>query len=177
MLMLFGNNPVSAMIATLAFAVPPMVRATTLALGQVPAEINDFGNMAGCTRRQHLWRILVPSARPTLMVGVNQVINMTLNMVIIASMIGAGGLGFDVLLALRALKIGPALEAGIAIVVLAIVFDRISQAAATQPPAMMVPGQSFWRRHPHVALALGLLLLTTLLSSDHPGAAACCPRR
>ncbi|HVR67470.1 MAG TPA: ABC transporter permease subunit [Verrucomicrobiae bacterium] len=163
-LMLFGNNPVSAMIATLAFAVPPMVRVTTLALGQVPAEIKDFGNMAGCTRRQHLWRILVPSARPTLMVGVNQVINMTLNMVIIASMIGAGGLGFDVLLALRALKIGPALEAGIAIVVLAIVFDRISQAAATQPPAMMVPGQSFWRRHPHVALALGLLLLTTLLS-------------
>ena len=98
--------------------------------------------MAGCTRRQHLWRILVPSARPTLMVGVNQVINMTLNMVIIASMIGAGGLGFDVLLALRALKIGPALEAGIAIVVLAIVFDRISQAAATQPPTMLVPGQS-----------------------------------
>ncbi len=163
-LMLFGNNPVSAMIATLAFAVPPMVRVTTLALGQVPGEIQDFGNMAGCTRRQHLWRILVPSARPTLMVGVNQVINMTLNMVIIASMIGAGGLGFDVLTALRALKIGPALEAGIAIVVLAIVFDRISQAAAAQPPGMLVPGLPFWRRHPHILLALAALLSTTLLS-------------
>ena len=163
-LMLFGNNPVSAMIATLAFAVPPMVRVTTLALSQVPGEIQDFGNMAGCTRRQHLWRILVPSARPTLMVGVNQVINMTLNMVIIASMIGAGGLGFDVLTALRALKIGPALEAGIAIVVLAIVFDRISQAAAAQPPGMLVPGLPFWRRHPHILLALAALLSTTLLS-------------
>ncbi len=163
-LMLFGNNPVSAMIATLAFAVPPMVRVTTLALGQVPGEIQDFGNMAGCTRRQHLWRILVPSARPTLMVGVNQVINMTLNMVLIASMIGAGGLGFDVLTALRALKIGPALEAGIAIVVLAIVFDRISQAAAAQPPGMLVPGLPFWRRHPHILLALAALLSTTLLS-------------
>ncbi|HEY7688752.1 MAG TPA: ABC transporter permease subunit [Dongiaceae bacterium] len=167
-LMLFGNNPVSAMIATLAFAVPPMVRVTTLALQQVPGEIQDFGNMAGCTRRQHLWRILVPSARPTLMVGVNQVINMTLNMVIIASMIGAGGLGQDVLLALRALKIGPALEAGIAIVVLAIVFDRISQAAAAQPPAMLVPGLPFWRRYPYVLLALAALLSTTLLSLAIP---------
>jgi glycine betaine/proline transport system permease protein len=163
-LLLFGTNPVSAMIATLAFAIPPMVRVTTLALGQVPGEIQDFGNMAGCTRRQHLWRILVPSARPTLMVGVNQVINMTLNMVIIASMIGAGGLGFDVLTALRALKIGPALEAGTAIVVLAIVFDRISQAAAAQPPGMLVPGLPFWQRHPYFLLALAALLSTTLLS-------------
>src|SRR3546814_8673548 len=80
MLMLFGNNPVSAMLATLVYAVPPMVRATTLALTQVPHEVREFGEMAGCTRRQHLWRVLVPSARPLLMVGVNQVIMMTLNM-------------------------------------------------------------------------------------------------
>ncbi|MGE0118381.1 MAG: ABC transporter permease [Dongiaceae bacterium] len=168
MLLLFGNNPVSAMLATMAFAVPPMVRATTLALTQVPAEIQDFGNMAGCTRRQHLWRILVPSARPLLMVGVNQVINMTLNMVIIASMIGAGGLGQDVLLALRALKIGPALEAGLAIVVLAIVFDRISQAAAARPPSMLVPGLPFWQRHPYMLLAGCILVVTTLLSLAVP---------
>ncbi|MGH6931875.1 MAG: ABC transporter permease, partial [Dongiaceae bacterium] len=96
MLLLFGINPISAMFATLAFAVPPMVRVTTLALSQVPGEIQDFGHMAGCTRRQHLWRILVPSARSTLMLGVNQVIMMSLSMVIIASMIGAGGLGYDV---------------------------------------------------------------------------------
>ena len=74
--------------------------------------------------------MLLPSARPTLMVGVNQVIMLALNMVIIASMIGAGGLGYDVLLALRALKVGEAMEAGLAIVALAIALDRLSQAIA-----------------------------------------------
>jgi glycine betaine/proline transport system permease protein len=163
MLMLFGNNPVSAMIATLTFAVPPMVRATTLALSQVPSEVRDFGHMAGCTRRQHLWRILIPSARPLLMVGVNQVINMTLNMVIISSMIGAGGLGYDVLLALRQLKVGTAFEAGIAIVLLAIVLDRLSQAAASRKPALLIPGQPLWYRHRIAVLALAILGASSLI--------------
>jgi glycine betaine/proline transport system permease protein len=163
MLMLFGNNPSSALLATLAFAVPPMVRATVLALQQVPAEIQEFGRMAGCTRRQHLWRILVPSARPLLMVGVNQVVMMTLNMVIIASMIGAGGLGYDVLLALRSLKVGAAFEAGIAIVLLAIVLDRLSQAMATWKPGLYRAGRPFHRRHPYLVLAVIVLLATTLV--------------
>ncbi|RVD31886.1 ABC transporter permease subunit, partial [Mesorhizobium sp. M4B.F.Ca.ET.019.03.1.1] len=130
MLLLFGNSPVSAMIATAIFATPPMVRATMLGLQRVPSEIDEFSEMAGCTARQKLWRVLLPSARPTLMVGVNQVIMLALNMVIIASMIGAGGLGYDVLLALRALKVGEAMEAGLAIVALAIALDRLSQAIA-----------------------------------------------
>lgn len=162
MLMLFGNNPSSALIATLAFAVPPMVRATVLALQQVPSEIQEFGRMAGCTRRQQLWRILIPSAQPLLMLGVNQVVMMTLNMVIIASMIGAGGLGYDVLLALRALKVGAAFEAGIAIVLLAIVLDRLSQAMANWRPTVRRPGQGFIARHPYLVLAAAILLATTL---------------
>ncbi len=164
MLMLFGNNPVSAMLATLVYAVPPMVRATTLALSQVPHEIREFGHMAGCTRRQHLWRVLVPSARPLLMVGVNQVIMMTLNMVIIASMIGAGGLGFDVLTALRRLDVGKSFEAGMSIVLLAIVLDRISQAAADRKPTMGEPKRGLWQRHPYLLLAAAVLLATTVLS-------------
>lgn len=162
-LLLFGFNPIAAMFATLAFAVPPMVRVTTLALSQVPGEIRDFGHMAGCTRRQHLWRILIPSARSTLMLGVNQVIMMSLSMVIIASMIGAGGLGHDVLFALRGhQKVGTALEAGIAIVVLAVVLDRISQAIAAQKAEMYIPGMPVWQRRPYLVLSGVVLIGTTV---------------
>jgi glycine betaine/proline transport system permease protein len=129
-LILFGFGAVSAMLATIVYAMPPMVRVTMLALRQVPDEITEYGRMAGCTDRQLLWRVQLPTARPVLMVGVNQVIMLSLNMVIIASMIGAGGLGYDVLTALRRLDIGAGLEAGLAITVLAIALDRLSQAAA-----------------------------------------------
>ncbi len=172
MLLLFGNSPVSAMIATAIFAMPPMVRATILALQRVPHEIDDFGEMVGCTQRQKLWGVLLPSARPTLMVGVNQVIMLALNMVIISSMIGAGGLGYDVLLALRALKIGQGMEAGLAIVALAIVLDRLSQAAARQRPPLHVENAPFWQRYPYVTLATAVLIGTTLISTMVPEFAA-----
>ncbi|MFG1344258.1 ABC transporter permease subunit [Xanthobacter autotrophicus DSM 431] len=130
MLILFGFGPVSAMIATVIYAVPPMVRVTIVAIRAVPEEIHALGRMTGCTRHQITWKMLVPSAMPALMVGVNQVIMLSLNVVIIASMIGAGGLGWDVLAALRRLDIGAGLEAGLAITVLAILLDRFAQALA-----------------------------------------------
>ncbi|TPJ65493.1 MULTISPECIES: ABC transporter permease subunit [unclassified Mesorhizobium] len=173
MLLLFGNSPVSAMIATAIFAAPPMVRATMLGLSRVPSEIDDFSEMAGCTARQKLWRVLLPSARPTLMVGVNQVIMLALNMVIIASMIGAGGLGYDVLLALRALKVGEAMEAGLAIVALAVALDRLSQAIAANHAKGHVHRQvqpAFWRRN--LTLAVAILIATTLLGLFVPAFAA-----
>lgn len=175
MLLLFGNSPVSAMIATAIFATPPMVRATMLGLSRVPSEIDDFSEMAGCTARQKLWRVLLPSARPTLMVGVNQVIMLALNMVIIASMIGAGGLGYDVLLALRALKVGEAMEAGLAIVALAIALDRLSQAIArnhARGHVHLEARSSFWRRYPNLTLAVLILVVTTLLGLFVPAFAA-----
>jgi len=170
MLLLFGNKPVSAMMATGIFAVPPMVRATMLALQRVPQEIDDFGVMAGCTRAQKLWRVLLPAARPTLLVGLNQVIMLALNMVIISSMIGAGGLGYDVLLALRSLNVGAALEAGLAIVALAIALDRLSQAAARQRPVPQT-GARFWERHPFLTAGVAILAVTTLASLAVPGLA------
>ena len=107
-LFLFGFGPVAAMIATMIYAMPPMVaRHHAGARSAVPDEIVEFGRMAGCTRRQMtVARHGARRPRPLLMVGVNQVIMLSLNMVIIASMIGAGGLGFDVLAALRRLDIG-----------------------------------------------------------------------
>jgi glycine betaine/proline transport system permease protein len=164
-LFLFGFGPVAAMIATIIYAMPPMVRVTMLALHQVPSELTDFGRMAGCTARQMLWKVLVPSAMPSLMVGVNQVIMLSLNMVIIASMIGAGGLGFEVLTSLKRLDIGKGVEAGIAIVVLAIALDRLSQAYAhrSPPPHVDAASMSWPRRHPHTSVALVVILVTGLL--------------
>jgi len=167
MLLLYGASPVSALLATGLFATPPMVRATVLGLNKVPPEIKDFADMAGCTRRQKLWRVLVPSAKPSLMIGVNQVIMLALNMVIISSMIGAGGLGYDVLLALRALKIGQAMEAGLAIVLIAIVLDRLSQAAARRRPDA-APASGLWLGHSNLLIAAVLLLGTTALALAVP---------
>jgi glycine betaine/proline transport system permease protein len=177
-LFLFGFGPVSALIATVIYAMPPMVRVTTLALRGVSEEIREFGIMAGCTRRQLTWRVLVPSAKPGLMVGVNQVIMLSLNMVIIASMIGAGGLGYDVLTSLRRLDIGGGLEAGVAIVVLAIALDRLSQAYANRPPPEFreQPAGAL-RRHPWlvtcalVALGTGLAGLVIPAVQQYPAEA------
>ncbi len=163
-LLLFGFSPVSAMIATIIYALPPMVRVTLLALDQISAEVVEAGAMAGCSRRQLLWKVLLPSAKHSLMVGVNQVVMLSLNMVIIASMIGAGGLGYDVLTALRRLKIGEGVEAGVAITLLAIGLDRLSQAYANRPqPVHSLQLKNFWAQHPHAILFAGIVGLTWLV--------------
>ncbi len=171
MLILFGFGPVSAMVATVIYALPPMVRVTILAIRAVPEEIEALGRMTGCTRRQITWKMLVPTALPALMVGVNQVIMLSLNVVIIASMIGAGGLGWDVLTALRSLNIGKGLEAGIAITVLAILLDRFAQALALR--AGEVEAQATRRRRKTIvsvalAVAAALWLATALLPAIAP---------
>ena len=163
-LFLFGFGPVSAIAATVIYAMPPMVRITMLALKTVPNEIKEFGKMVGCTRRQITWRVLVPAATSGLMVGVNQVIMLSLNMVIIASMIGAGGLGFDVLASLRKQAIGEGLEAGIAITLIAIVLDRLTQAWASREPKPHIDKPlSFYKRYQNFVLAVSVLTATTLV--------------
>lgn len=161
-LILFGFGPVAALVATVIYAMPPMVRITILALRGVPEEILEAGRMAGCTRRQMTWKVLVPSSTPMLMVGVNQVIMLTLNMVIIASMIGAGGLGFDVLSSLRSLNIGGGIEAGLAIVVMAIALDRASQAFAERSQRHPPTG-NLLQRHPWSGTVFLVIVGTLIL--------------
>lgn len=163
-LFLFGFGPVAAILATIVYAMPPMTRIAVVALRGVAPEIRDLGHMTGCTPRQMTWRVMVPAAMPGLMVGVNQVIMLSLNMVIIASMIGAGGLGYDVLNALRRLDFGAGLEAGVAIVALAILLDRMSQAFARQA-VHRVHGDAtgFAGRHPHLVAATAIVAASYLL--------------
>ncbi len=166
-LILFGFGPVAALVATVIYAMPPMVRITILSLQTVPENLVEAGTMAGCTRRQILWKVLVPSAMPSLMVGVNQVIMLSLNMVIIASMIGAGGLGFDVLASLRRLDIGAGIEAGLAIVVMAIALDRTSQAFAERGQRTRGSGNVI-QRHPWISTVFLVIAANLILGMFFP---------
>jgi glycine betaine/proline transport system permease protein len=147
----FGFGQVPAMMAMVIFSMPIMARCTILGLRTVPASVIEAATMSGCTQRQLLWKVQIPAAQNTLMVGLNQVIMQTLAMAVIASLVGASGLGQKLLFSLQQLRIGTATEQGIAIVFLAIVLDRISQAAANRPPGRRVP-HLFWQRHIHVIL-------------------------
>jgi len=168
-LLLFGFNPVAAMIATVIYAMPPMARVTTLALQRVPPNIADFGDMAGCTKRQKMWQVMLPAARQNLLIGLNQVIMLTFAMVIIASVIGAGGLGGEVYQGLKALRIGDAVEVGIAITLMAIMLDRISKAIALSRPDHVdaAPG-AVWQRHPLTFAWIAIALLLVLLGQIFP---------
>lgn len=125
--MLFGLGRVPGTIATVIFAMPPVVRLTSLGIRQVSSEQVEAGNAFGCTSAQLLFKVQLPIALPTIMAGVNQTIMMALSMVIIASMVGAGGLGNDVLASIQRLDIGLGFESGLAVVLLAIILDRITE--------------------------------------------------
>jgi glycine betaine/proline transport system permease protein len=125
--MFFGLGRVPGVVATIVFAMPPAVRLTNLGIRQVPKELVEAGLAFGCTSRQLLFRVQLPSARPSIMAGVNQTIMLALSMVVIASMIGAGGLGDTVLRGIQRLDVGLGFEGGLGVVILAIILDRITQ--------------------------------------------------
>ncbi|MCL4869192.1 MAG: ABC transporter permease subunit [Anaerolineae bacterium] len=129
-LLLFGVARVPSVIATVIYALPPAIRLTNLGLRQVSAEALEAAQAFGSTPRQMLFKVQLPMALPTIMAGVNQTIMMALSIVVIAALIGGGGLGELVLQALRTLRVGRALEAGLAIVFMAILLDRLSDALA-----------------------------------------------
>jgi glycine betaine/proline transport system permease protein len=125
--MFFGLGRVPGAIATVIFAMPPAVRLTNLGIRGVPTELVEAGLAFGCTGRQLLTKVELPQALPSIMAGVNQAMMLALSMVVIASMIGAGGLGNEVLRGIQRLDVGLGFESGIGVVLLAIVLDRITQ--------------------------------------------------
>ena len=125
--MFFGLGAVPGTIATVIFAMPPVVRLTNLGIRQVDAEFVEAGLAFGCTSRQLLFKVQLPNAMPSIMAGINQTIMLSLSMVVIASMIGAGGLGNTVLTGIQRLNVGLGFEGGLAVVILAVILDRITQ--------------------------------------------------
>jgi len=123
----FGIGNVPGTIATVVFAIPPALRLTNLGIRQVPVELIEVADAFGSTPRQKLLKVQLPVALPTIMAGVNQCIMLALSMVVIASMIGARVLGYQVLVGIQRVDIGGGFEAGLAIVIIAIILDRITQ--------------------------------------------------
>ncbi len=125
--MFFSLGRVPGVIATIIFATPPMVRLTALGIRQVPADLIEAGQAFGSTSMQMLWKVQLPHAIPTILAGLNQSIMLALSMVVISAMIGAGGLGSAVLRGVQRVQVGVGFESGLAVVILAIYIDRLTQ--------------------------------------------------
>ena len=141
--MFFGLGAVPGTIATVIFSMPPVVRLTNLGIRQVHAEFIEAGNAFGCTAMQLLFKVQLPNALPSIMAGINQTIMLALSMVVIASMIGAGGIGNTVLTGIQRLDVGTGFEGGIAVVILAVILDRITQSLGKESAA---PWRGLFRR-------------------------------
>ena len=155
-IVLFGVGDHAGTIATVIFATPPMIRLTVLGLRRVSPEVIDAGLMSGCSKLQILFNVMIPTARQDILIGINQVIMQCLAMAVIASIAGAKGLGFNLLIALNGLRIGQALEIGVCIVLIAIVLDRLSLAWANKQVDYFAD-RSFVERHRFALILAGLL--------------------
>jgi len=127
--MLFSLGRVPAIIATIVYGIPPMLRLTTLAFKQLPKDLLELGQASGASPRDILFKIELPTAAPTLLVGLNQCILLSLAMVVLAGLVGAGGLGAEVTRGLTRMEMGLGLRAGLAIVAVALLLDRLSRGA------------------------------------------------
>ncbi|WP_097003730.1 ABC transporter permease [Lacrimispora amygdalina] len=123
----FDLGPVPGAVATIIFAMPPIVRLTSLGIRQVPADVVEASRSFGATPKQMLFKVQIPLAMPTILAGLNQTIMLSLSMVVISAMIGSGGLGDVVLKGISQMKIGDGFEGGLAVVILAMILDRITQ--------------------------------------------------
>ena len=130
--MLFGIGNVPGVIVTIIFALPPLIRLTNLGIRQVPEDLIEASRSFGASSSQMLWKVQIPVAMPTIMAGINQTLMLSLSMVVVASMIAVGGLGQMVLSGIGRLDVGLAAVGGLGIVLLAIILDRLTQAAGSK---------------------------------------------
>ncbi|MGW1602145.1 ABC transporter permease/substrate binding protein [Streptomyces eurythermus] len=168
-MLFFGLGTAAGVVATLIFALAPGVRMTELGIRQVDAELVEAAEAFGTTPRNILWRVQLPLALPTIMAGVNQVIMLGLSMVVIAGMVGTGGLGGAVNEAIGQLDIGYGFEAGVGIVVLAIYLDRVTGALGTQlsPLGRRAAAKArtrAWSYRPRPAVALAGVVVLALVA-------------
>jgi glycine betaine/proline transport system permease protein len=159
----FGIGDHAGAVSTIIFATPPMIRLTLLGLKKVTPEVLDAGVMSGCSPRQIMFRVLIPTARHEILIGVNQVIMQCLAMAVIASFIGAKGLGYDLLVSLNMLNIGQALELGVSIVLIAVVLDKLSLAWANKQIDYFA-NLPFHLRHKYSIAFFGVLILTSVIA-------------
>jgi glycine betaine/proline transport system permease protein len=159
----FGIGDQAGAIATIIFATPPMIRLTLLGLKKVSPEVLDAGMMSGCHNYQLMYKVLIPTARRDILIGINQVIMQCLAMAVIASFIGARGLGFNLLAALNTLAVGVALELGICIVLIAVVLDKLSLAWANKQTDYFAD-LPFIQKHKWSLFFVAILFIGVILS-------------
>jgi glycine betaine/proline transport system permease protein len=162
-IVLFGAGDHAAVIVTMVVAIPPMILLTLLGLRAVPTEVIESGVMSGCNKWQLMSKVLIPTARRDILIGVNQVIMVCFSMAVISAFIGAKGLGFNLLLALNQLNIGLALEAGLCISLIAILLDKMSLAWANKQIDYF-GNLSFFQRYKNILFFTGSMVVGILLA-------------
>lgn len=150
----FKVGPTAACVATIVYAMPPMVLMTLLGLKKVPSDVVEAGLMSGASRAQMLRHVWLPAARTEILVGVNQVIMLSLAMVVLTSFIGMPGLGAKLLSLMNSLKLGRSFEIGITIVLIAVTLDRYSKAWVLRQPRHLPRGTPWLRRNAHAVAAV-----------------------
>jgi glycine betaine/proline transport system permease protein len=140
----FGIGGAPAILATMIYSMPPIIRLTNLGIRQVPNETIETATSFGSTKRQVLFKVQIPLALPSIMMGVNQTIMMALALVVLATFIGAQGLGSDIWVSIKKLEVGAALEGGFCVLLMAIMFDRFGKAASRETVTLPVDSQKFY---------------------------------
>jgi len=160
----FKVGPTAGAVATIIYAIPPMILMTTLGLQKVSPEVVEAGKMSGCTRSQLLRHVYLPAARTEILVGVNQVIMLCLAMVVLTAFIGMPGLGAKLLAMMGSFKLGRSFEIGVTIVLLAVMLDRMSKAWVVKQPRHFERGTPWWKRHIVLLSALGVFVFFCIVA-------------